>query len=85
MNELERRKVLESYFRAGKSAAEVVVMVKNLGISRRTVYYRINCRIPDTFQSFFAAISSRSNFFDRSKLGIKLQVILNLCTKFSAK
>ena len=38
MNELERRKVVETYFHNGQSASQIWKLVKDLGISRATVY-----------------------------------------------
>ena len=38
MNELEKRKVVETYFHNGQSASQIWKLVKDLGISRATVY-----------------------------------------------
>ena len=38
MNELEKRKVVETYFHNGQSASQIWKLVKYLGISRGTVY-----------------------------------------------
>ena len=38
MNELEKRTVVETYFHNGQSASQIWKLVKDLGISRATVY-----------------------------------------------
>ena len=63
MNELEKRKVVETYFHSGQSASQIWKLEKVLGISRATVY-----RLVKKFQN---GGSSERKLGSRSQLSNK--------------
>ena len=62
MNELEKRKVVETYFHNGQSASQIWKLVKDLGISRATVY-----RLVKKFQDGGSKLSSGGELSNKNR------------------